>query len=200
MMDAVAHYRCLQDQSYLAEIRLQMLKFAKLQLRDADSAEDAVQEALLGAMRNAGQFAGRAAFKSWVFAILKHKISDILRAKQRIVAIAELQADPDGPEDFGILFDADGHWRHEHRPGDWGNPENSLENGQFWAVFETCLDKLPPSQARCFMMREFIGLDSTEICKKLALSTTNLHVLLHRSRLALQKCLDTNWFKEIRHA
>ena len=46
------------------------------------------------------------------------------------------------------------------------------------------------------MMREFIGLDSTEICKELALSTTNLHVQLHRARLSLQKCLDTNWFKE----
>jgi RNA polymerase sigma-70 factor (ECF subfamily) len=49
-------------------------------------------------------------------------------------------------------------------------------------------------------MREFIGLDSPEICKELALTTTNLHVQLHRARLALQKCLDSHWFKEKHHA
>jgi RNA polymerase sigma-70 factor (ECF subfamily) len=46
------------------------------------------------------------------------------------------------------------------------------------------------------MMREFIGLESSEICNELALSTTNLHVMLHRARLSLQKCLDSHWFKE----
>lgn len=191
---APAH--CLNDNAYLADLRQQMLKFACLQLRDGAAAEDAVQEALVGAMKNADKFAGRAAFKSWVFAILKHKIIDGIRAKQRTVAIADLQADPDAPEDASFLFDQSGHWKAEHAPSQWRNPEQQLQNGQFWLVFEACLDKLPAAQARCFMMREFIGLDSTEICKELALSTTNLHVLLHRARLGLQKCLDGNWFKE----
>lgn len=185
-----------QDNAYLTDLRLQMLKFAQLQLRDSAAAEDAVQEALLGAMKNADKFAGKAAFKSWVFAILKHKIIDGIRGKQRTVAIADLQAEPDGPEDASFLFDSNEHWQAEHAPSQWRNPEQQLQNGQFWQVFEACLNKLPAAQARCFMMREFIGLDSAEICNELALSTTNLHVLLHRSRLSLQKCLDTNWFKE----
>jgi RNA polymerase sigma-70 factor (ECF subfamily) len=191
---------CLNDAAYLDDLRRQMLKFALLQLRDQAAAEDAVQEALLGALKNADKFAGKAAFKSWVFAILKHKIIDSIRGKSRTVAIADLQDEADAPEDASFLFMQSGHWEAEHAPGQWHNPEQQMQNGQFWLVFEACLNKLPAAQARCFMMREFIGLDSGEICKELTLTTTNLHVLLHRSRLTLQKCLDSHWFKENRHA
>lgn len=187
------------DNTYMTDLRQQMLKFAMLQLRDNAQAEDAVQDALMGAMKNADKFAGKAAFKSWVFAILKHKIIDGIRSKSRTVAIADLQDDVDAPEDASFLFKENGNWQAEHAPSQWRNPEQQMQNGQFWLVFETCLNKLPSAQARCFMMREFIGLDSSEICKELALTTTNLHVQLHRARLTLQKCLDSNWFKENRH-
>ena len=199
-IDTPSPGHCLSDSAYLADLRQQMLKFATLQLRDNAAAEDAVQDALIGAMKNADKFAGKAAFKSWVFAILKHKIIDGIRGKSRMVAIADLQADPDGPEDTSFLFDEAEHWKAEHAPSKWRNPEQQLQNSQFWLIFEVCLNKLPAAQGRCFMMREFIGLDSAEICKELALSTTNLHVQLHRARLGLQKCLASNWFKEKRHA
>lgn len=29
----------------------------------------------------------------------------------------------------------------------WRNPEQQMQNGQFWLVFETCLNKLPVAQA-----------------------------------------------------
>jgi RNA polymerase sigma-70 factor (ECF subfamily) len=199
-MHAADPASCLNDMAYLDDLRRQMLKFALLQLRDHAAAEDTVQEALLGALKNADKFAGKAAFKSWVFAILKHKIIDSIRGKSRTVAIADLQDEADAPEDASFLFMQSGHWEAEHAPGQWRNPEQQMQNGQFWLVFEACLNKLPAAQARCFMMREFIGLDSGEICKELTLTTTNLHVLLHRSRLTLQKCLDSHWFKEKRHA
>ncbi len=43
----------LTDTGFLEGLRRQMLKFATLQLSDSESAEDAVQEALVGALRNA---------------------------------------------------------------------------------------------------------------------------------------------------
>ena len=190
----------LNDSAYISDIRQQMLKFACLQLRDKASAEDAVQEALIGALKNADKFQGKAAFKSWVFAILKNKIIDGIRGKSRYVAIADLQENSEEQEDCSFLFDKSGHWQSEHSPSSWGNPEQCFKQQQFWTVFEICLNKMPSHQAQTFMMREFIGLESTEICKELGLTTTNLHVLMHRSRLSLQKCLDSHWFKEKRHA
>lgn len=186
----------LGESDFLEDIRRQMLRFATLQLGDSHQAEDAVQEALIGALKNANSFGGRAALKTWIFAILKNKIADTLRQKQRSVNVSSLQHDGDENEDFSELFDSKGFWQPEERPVAWGNPEASLREGQFWIVFEACLEGLPPKQARVFMMREFIELDADEICAEVNLSTSNLHVLLHRSRLRLRECIENKWYLE----
>ncbi len=184
----------LADGDFLEDIRRQMLRFATLQLSDSSQAEDAVQEALIGALKNAGSFGGRAALKTWMFAILKNKIADILRLKQRTVNISSLAHDEDEEADMSELFDRKGYWQADERPVAWGRPEESLRESQFWIVFEACLDGLPPKQARVFMMREFIELEADEICAAAELTTSNLHVLLHRARLRLRECLENKWY------
>lgn len=64
----------------------------------------------------------------------------------------------------------------------------------FWRVFEICLDDLPATQSRAFMMREFLELDGREICESLEITTSNFHVLLYRARLRLRECLEKRWF------
>ena len=59
--------RCSIPQ-FVADLRRRMLRFATLQLADPHLAEDAVQEAFVGALRGSRSFAGRAAYRSWVFA------------------------------------------------------------------------------------------------------------------------------------
>ncbi|HCZ14740.1 MAG TPA: RNA polymerase factor sigma-70 [Accumulibacter sp.] len=184
----------LADTGFLESLRRQMLKFATLQLSDANLAEDAVQEALIGALRNARTFAGRAALKTWVFAILKNKIADILRQKQRTIDASSLLREDEEEEDFSSLFNQKGFWQADQRPGAWPHPEEALREGEFWLVFETCLENLPGNQARVFMMREFVELDSQEICETVGLSISNLHVMLHRARLRLRECLEDRWF------
>ena len=71
-----------QDTGFMAELRRQMVRFAHLHLQDATLAEDAVQDALIGALTGAQRFAGRSALKTWVFAILKNKIADVLRDRK----------------------------------------------------------------------------------------------------------------------
>jgi len=184
----------LADSGVLEVLRRQMLKFATLQLSDANLAEDAVQEALIGALRNARSFAGRAALKTWVFAILKNKIADILRQKQRTIDASSLLREDEEDEDFASLFNHKGFWQADEHPAAWPHPEEALREGEFWLVFEACLEKLPGNQARVFMMREFVELDSQEICETVGLSIGNLHVMLHRARLRLRECLEDRWF------
>lgn len=184
----------LSDAGFLTDLRRQMIKFATLQLSNSHLAEDAVQEALVGALKNAKSFAGRAALKTWVFAILKNKIADTLRHKQRTVNASSLVREDEENEDFSDLFDQRGHWQPEERPATWGNPQESLHQGQFWQVFEVCLEGLPGAQARVFMMKEFIELDTQEICAEAGITVTNLNVMLHRARLRLRECLENRWF------
>jgi len=185
----------LADRTFLDDLRRQMLRFATLQLSDAHLAEDAVQDALVGALRNARSFGGRAALKTWVFAILKHKIADLLRQKQRS-GIVQSSNNDDEEEDLSELFNARGHWTAEERPEPWAAPEESVLADQFWKVFEVCLDNLPPKQGRVFMMREFIELESDEICVAAEITVSNLNVLLHRARMRLRECLENRWFAE----
>ncbi|MDH4442098.1 MAG: sigma-70 family RNA polymerase sigma factor [Rhizobium sp.] len=183
----------LADGLYIGQLRERMLKFAILQLSDPQMAEDAVQEALAGALRNARAFAGRSAFRTWVFAILRNKIADQLRHKRRAASLISIPPGNADDEDVGY-FDARGAWSVEHQPSHWGNPEVDLLGKDFWRVFETCLDHLPPDQGRVFMMREFVELETSEICAELEITVTNLHVLMHRARLRLRNCLEGHWF------
>lgn len=187
--------QALSDPRFLADLRGQMLKFARLQLRDEHLAEDAVQEALAGALKNANSFARQSALRTWVFSILKYKIADILRYRQRVIASSELGDEAQQDQMFmDALFKSNGHWHRAERPSSWTGPQGGVQSAHFWRVFDACLNGLPEKQARVFMMREFIELESDEICKQLDLTTSNLHVLLYRARLRLRECLENSWF------
>lgn len=94
---------------------------------------------------------------------------------------------------YDALFDANGRWQEATRPAAWRDPAASMQDRQFWIVFETCLDHLPAATARVFMMREFLGFESDEICERVGITTSNCHVILHRARLKLRTCMDTGW-------
>jgi RNA polymerase sigma-70 factor (TIGR02943 family) len=175
----------------LAEHRTYLLRYARLQLRNDAWAEDAVSETLLAALSKPHSFGNRSQLKTWLVGILKHKVIDILRQRQREVSLAT--DDGDGSEELEALaFKADGHFVNE--PADWGNPEQELNSRQFFAILEACAEKLPPAMGRVFLMREWLELPSEEICKELQLTATNLYVQLHRARLRLRECLELNWF------
>lgn len=178
----------------LLSLRADMLRFAHLQLRNMETAEDLVQESIEAALRHSSTFAGQSTLKTWVFAILRNRIIDHVRQAGRTVTMSSLvDDDEDWQERLETLFNERGGWRDGPRPVAWPNPEESMQTRQFWRVFEACLDHLPPATGKVFMMREFLGFDSDEICAQLGITTSNCHVILHRARLKLRGCMDTGW-------
>ena len=170
----------------LEQIRAQMLRFAELQLHHTVLAEDLVQEAFLSAFKNLANFKHQAAFKTWVFAILKNKIIDYLRQKGRFVLESEVE-DENATNHF---FDETGHWKIDYYPSELQGEEETVYSDEFWLIFETCLTCLPAKHAKIFMMREFLELSSEEICQETHLTSSNLHTTLYRARLQLQNCLS----------
>jgi len=174
--------------SLLEAERDYLLRYARLQLREAHAAEDAVQETLVAALAGEASFSGRAKLRTWLTGILKHKIIDAIRRSSR-----DAQRPPEeGTDEIESFFDDRGHWREF--PPAWSDPDAALNEKQFFAKLEECLRNLPEKAARAFMMREHMGLETAEICKELAITPTNCWVLLHRARLALRECLQVNWF------
>jgi RNA polymerase sigma-70 factor (ECF subfamily) len=179
----------------LTRLRRDLLRFARLQLRDDAAAEDAVQDALLSATRKMAEFRGQAQLSTWVFAILKNKIIDVLRARSRFQPVA-IEVDELPADAFAALFNDHGRWQAGERPAAWGDPEATLAQQQFWTVFQVCLDRLPPAAARVFMMRELLELTPEEVCAELAIGKSNCGVMLHRARMALRVCLQARWFNQ----
>jgi RNA polymerase sigma-70 factor (ECF subfamily) len=174
----------------LERLRPYLLRYALLQLRDRDSAEDVVQETLLAALEGRARFEGKSSPKTWLTGILKHKIIDVMRRKSREQPLAA--GDDTAEADVvDALFQKDGHW--QHFPSDWGNPERALEDKRFREVFELCAQAMPERAARVFMMREVMEMTTEEICKELAITPTNLWVILHRARLSLRECIEIKW-------
>lgn len=169
----------------------QLLRFAHAQLRNDAWAEDAVSETVLAALSKPQAFAGQSQLKTWLVGILKHKVVDQIRRHSREVSAT---TDDDEEDIDALLFDETGHWRD--RPADWGNPDQHFAQRQFFEVLEVCIERLPGVQGRVFMMREWLELETSEICKELNITATNLWVLLHRARLRLQVCMQEKWFSQ----
>jgi RNA polymerase sigma-70 factor (ECF subfamily) len=181
----------LEPEQWLRRHGDYLYRYAYAALRDERRAEDAVQDCLLSALRAREAYAGRAGERTWLTAILKHKIVDIIRAESREQATADLDelAEPYG--EFEACFDATGHWSVP--VADWGDPERSLEKTQFWRILRHCLDNMPNRLAQLFTLREIVGRDSEAICQEMAISPTNLWTLLYRGRMSLRRCLEQNW-------
>jgi len=182
--------------STLAELRPMLIKIARLQLRNDTWAEDVVSETVLAALEGATRFGGESQVKTWVVGILKHKIIDQFRKNGREVSV-DAEQEANDTETFDDLFVADGHFSNRPLPT-WGDPEACLNRNQFLEVLQACIDKLPAGLGRIFMMREWLEYETEEICKELAITSTNAFVMLYRARMRLRDCLELNWFGQER--
>lgn len=175
----------------LEEHRSYLLKFAALQLKQKDLAEDVVQEVFLSALKAAEGFSGRSSVRTWLTSILLNKIADHHRKSGREISMDAL-SEADGEDAIDALFRKNGHY--VDMPQAWRNPEESLGDQRFYEALEACVARLSAAAGRAFLLRELMGFSVEEICKELGVSTSNCHVLLHRARLRLRACLEERWF------
>ena len=170
-----------------------LYRYALVRVRKPEIAQDLVQETLLAAMRSYEKFAGQSSVRSWLCGILKHKLGDYFRKLGRETSFTDLEFLAD---ECSEKFVPEGYWVHMNGPKEW-KPEvgEVMHRDEFWKVMRECLGRLPDRVATVFMMREMDEIESKEICATLSISENNLWVMLHRARMALRKCLATNWFE-----
>lgn len=175
--------------------------FALSRTRDQQQAEDLVQETFLAALRDPAKFAGRSAPRSWLLGILKNKIIDHYRQSSRETSFSDLEFYKDQEQERfqpeGVYKDA---WILSRGPQEWPiDPTEKIENDEFWSTFRDCSSRLPKKVARVFILREVEDLPAKEVCHIMNITPANLWVMLHRARMALRTCLETNWFSRQPH-
>jgi RNA polymerase sigma-70 factor (ECF subfamily) len=170
-----------------------LYRFALVRLRNAELAEDMVQETFIAALKGLASFRGGSSERTWLIGILKRKIIDHYRRRWREQPISQLAASEQEEGSFNDLFDRKGHWKGAQAA--WsGNPRERLNDKEFFEVLQGCLGRLPGRQGEAFVLRELEAMDSQEICQVLNVTATNLWALLHRARVRLRECLTQNWF------
>jgi len=150
-----------------------------------------VQDTFLAGIQAFDEFSGKSSVSTWLTGILKHKIIDYFRKNRH-----ELQSlnDLDLGEDLiKNQFDQQGNWHIDLI--ELVTPDQSLNDQQFWLVFQQCLDRLPQKMADLLLLRTLAGISSEDCCHVLGFETTNqLWVTQSRARMKLRQCLDMKWF------
>jgi len=171
-----------------------LYRFAFYRVNNAALAEDLVQDTFLAGIRAQDRYSGKASVKTWLTGILKNKIIDHYRKKDRTRSMAEMATFFEREE--AELFSQDGHWNFDHpgAPSDWRAEQiESIDRSEFMEHFHTCAAKLPERIRQVFIMREVDGIASPEICEAMGITPQNLWTILHRARMALRACLEKSF-------
>jgi RNA polymerase sigma-70 factor (TIGR02943 family) len=183
----------LNPENWVDQYGDMLFHFAYSRVGKADVAEELVQDTFLAAIRTKKKFEGRSTEKTWLFSILKHKIIDHFRNKNRYVTKGN---DENYAEITDQFFDKNGNWSIPMRPAEWNiNPIDAYEQKEFLDVFYQCLSEVPARLADAFVYREIDGLSTEEICKVLNITTSNFWVMIYRARMILRRCIDISWIK-----
>src|SRR6516164_4915817 len=149
-----------------------------------DENQDLVQSVFVALMEGIRRFEGRSHIRTFLFGIFYNKVSEHLRNRQR----AEVNDPID--EVMESRFDLSGKW---HQPP--LDIDKALFAREARGLVRECLETVPRSQRIAFYLREIEEMKTQEICKKMAISATNLGVLLFRARNRLRECLERKGLK-----
>jgi RNA polymerase sigma-70 factor (ECF subfamily) len=167
----------------------ELYSWAFHKVSDTELAKDLVQDTFLAAVEKIQSFKGDSSPKTWLFSILNHKIIDYYRKKIN---------QPTSIENQSLLsfFDEEGSWKTDKRPKYWDEDETELlDSEEFRKILVSCLDELPEKGNASIKLKYLLNKNGDEICQELRLSPTNLWQIMHRAKVQLRECVETNWFK-----
>jgi RNA polymerase sigma-70 factor (ECF subfamily) len=157
----------------------QVLRTARGAGLDGSEAEELAQATFATFIDTAARFEGRSHVRTWLFGILYRKLQEHWRQAGRDRQLDELD------ERFLQQFGTNGRWLQPPNA-----PDEALYAREIRRHLSACLQRAARSQRMAFLLRDVQGFSTTEICKILDVSTTNLGVLLHRVRNRLRECLE----------
>ena len=153
--------------------RSYLVRFAQRRLRDPLMAEDAVHDVFEAVLSGRAVFAGRSALRSWLTAVLKHKIVDSVRRNAATESLADL-GDHDGEGGGALAVECP-------RP----RPDQIAEQHQLLMLVLRRIDALPPGLRDAMRLRVLEERSTEAVCRELGISEENLFVRIHRARKQL---------------
>ena len=141
-------------------------------LRDAEDAEDVMQQAYVNAYRSLHQFEGRASFATWMTKIAMREAA----AKNRRLHVA-------------AALDLDGENTMNDVPEPGPDPEERAVAADLMQHVEAEVAALPETYRSVLLLREVEGLSTEETAVCLDISADVVKTRLHRARTMLRDAL-----------
>ena len=174
-----------------------MLRLAMVYVSSQAIAEEVVQEAWLGVLRQIHNFEGRSSLKTWILRIAANLAKTRGAQERRSVpfsAVADPGAEAGEPPVAPARFFQHGHRWAGHwaaPPPSWQDvPEERLLAMETTTRIRLAIEALPPSQRAVITLRDVEGWSAPEVCDLLELSEANQRVLLHRARCKVRAAVE----------
>jgi RNA polymerase sigma-70 factor (ECF subfamily) len=147
--------------------------------RNAEDAEDLVQETYLKAYRSFGQFTPGTNLKAWLFKILKNTFINEYR-KRQAAPIAS---------DFAEIEESFESQVSPEAAGQMKNPEEEILDGAFDEGVQKALDVLPVDYRMAVLLADIEGFSYKEIAEILDIPVGTVMSRLYRGRKLLEAAL-----------
>jgi RNA polymerase sigma-70 factor (ECF subfamily) len=172
-MNLATHAPCFTPTVSWTEMvshRNYLVRFAQRKLRDPLMAEDAVHDVFEAVLSGRAVFAGRAALRSWLTAVLKHKIVDSVRRNVGMDSLDDVDSE-----------DGAAHAIECPQP----RPDEIAEQQQLLLIALKRIEALPPGLRDVMRLRVLEEQSTEDVCRALGITEDNLFVRLHRARKQL---------------
>ena len=176
-----------------------LLRHAMTHVASEAVAQEVVQDTWIAVMESIKRFEGRSSLKTWLYQILIHKAKTAAMRESHQVPLSSIGSpDDEGEAGLAVLdakmmegrdvADASKYWAT--RETDEQSPEVDLLAEECRREIQQAIQALPSVQRRVLELYHFDELSSSEICRRLKITETNKHVLLHRGRNQLKKVVE----------
>ena len=150
-------------------------------------AEDLAQEPRVAVVEKPDAHPGEASQVTWAIAILKNKGADWYRSPQQKWRVHVKDGATDlGDDPADALLNADGG--HRQAVPTWDQPDRRQARQEIRQTIASWVRRLPSQTCRVFMMREWLGFETAEICERLELSPENTRMILRWACTSLLQC------------
>jgi len=173
-----------------------LLRYALARIGDRSTAEDLIQDTLVTAVDKLSEFAGDSSLRTWLLGILRHKILDHYRWRERHPGDLPGRVEEAAGSDADPWFTPRGAWRMDPNVGLEAldaDPAHALERSQLRAALRFCIDHLPKRLHAVFVLRELEELEPEATCDAVGIGRDSLAVFLYRARHALRACMQKKW-------
>ena len=164
-------------------------------LGSLQDAEDALQETLVSAWRNLGEFGQQSSLRTWLYKIATNRCLSMLRADSRRPRIAPplpeaTLPEPTGPGDAPPWLEPYPDVLIDHLVDQRPGPEARYETTEAISLaFITALQLLPPRQRAALVLRDVLGYHAAEVSEMLSTTQESVSSALKRARATVDNHL-----------